>query len=83
MNANEKGKSGFFQRSGCEYVQEWMRMVSEYTEVVANSFGESTEAAAGARRGGETRGRGRMDQHHEAHGRALKRICIYLLRGDV
>src|SRR5258705_17549 len=31
-------KSGFFHRSGCEYLQEWMRMVSEYTEEDANSF---------------------------------------------
>lgn len=33
-------KSGFFHRSGCEYIQEWMRMVSEYTEEDANSFRE-------------------------------------------
>ena len=32
---------------------------------------------------GETRGRGRMDQHHEAHGRAVKRIYIYPLCRDV
>jgi hypothetical protein len=31
---------------------------------------------------GETRGRGRMDQHHEAHGRAVKRIYIYPLCRD-
>jgi hypothetical protein len=27
----------------------------------------------------ETRGRGRMDHHHEAHGRSVKRIYIYPL----
>jgi len=32
---------------------------------------------------GETSGRGRMDQHHEAHGRAVKRICIYPLCRNV
>lgn len=32
---------------------------------------------------GETRGRGRMDQHREAHGRAVKRIYIYPLSRDV
>jgi hypothetical protein len=32
---------------------------------------------------GETRGRGPMDQHHEAHGRAVKRIYIYPLCRDV
>jgi len=32
---------------------------------------------------GETRGRGRMDQHHEAHGRGVKRIYIYPLCRDV
>jgi len=32
---------------------------------------------------GETRGRGRMDQRHEAHGRAVKRIYIYPLCRDV
>ena len=32
---------------------------------------------------GETRGRGRMDQHHEAHGRAVKCIYIYPLCHDV
>ncbi len=32
---------------------------------------------------GETRGRGRMDQHHEAHGRAVKCIYIYPLCRDV
>lgn len=31
---------------------------------------------------GETRGRGRMDDHHEAHGRAVKRIYIYPLCRD-
>jgi hypothetical protein len=31
-------KSGLFHRSGCEYIQEWMRMVSEYTLEDANSF---------------------------------------------
>lgn len=31
---------------------------------------------------GETRGRGRMDQHHEAHGRAVKRIYVYPLCRD-
>ncbi len=33
-------KTGFFHRSGCECIQEWMRMDSEYTEEDANSFGE-------------------------------------------
>jgi len=28
---------------------------------------------------GETRGRGRMDQYHQAHGRAVKRIYVYRL----
>jgi len=28
---------------------------------------------------GETRGRGRMDRNHEAHGRAVKRIFVYPL----
>ncbi|HLN97589.1 MAG TPA: hypothetical protein VK208_03825 [Pyrinomonadaceae bacterium] len=32
---------------------------------------------------GETRGRGRMDQHHEAHWRAVKRIYIYPLCRNV
>jgi hypothetical protein len=32
---------------------------------------------------GETRGRGRMDQHHEAHGRAVKRIYVFPLGRDV
>jgi Domain of unknown function (DUF4338) len=32
---------------------------------------------------GETRGRGRMDQYHEAHGRSVKRIFIYPLCRDV
>lgn len=31
---------------------------------------------------GETRGRGRMDQHHEALGCAVKRIYVYLLWRD-
>jgi hypothetical protein len=31
---------------------------------------------------GETRGRGRMDHHHEAHGRAVKRIYVYPLCPD-
>jgi hypothetical protein len=31
---------------------------------------------------GETRGRGRMDQHREAHGRAVKRIYVYHLCRD-
>ena len=33
-------KSVFFHRSGCEYIQEWMRMVSENTKEDANGFGE-------------------------------------------
>ena len=32
---------------------------------------------------GETRGRGRMDQHHEAHGSAVKRIYVYPLCRNV
>lgn len=32
---------------------------------------------------GETRGRGRMDRNHEAHGRAVKRIYVYPLCRDV
>jgi hypothetical protein len=32
---------------------------------------------------GETRGRGRMDQHHVAHGRSVKRIYVYPLCRDV
>jgi hypothetical protein len=32
---------------------------------------------------GETSGRGRMDQHHETHGRAVKRIYIYPLCRNV
>jgi len=31
---------------------------------------------------GETRGRGRMDQYHQAHGRAVKRIYVYRLCRD-
>jgi Domain of unknown function (DUF4338) len=31
---------------------------------------------------GETRGRGRMDQHHESDGRAVKRIYVYRLCRD-
>jgi hypothetical protein len=31
---------------------------------------------------GVTRGRGRMGQHHEAHGRAVKRIYVYPLSRD-
>jgi hypothetical protein len=31
---------------------------------------------------GETRGRGRMDQHHEARGRAVKQIYVYRLCRD-
>ncbi len=41
------GKSGFFHRSACEYIQEWMRMVSEYTEEDANGFGGGRWAIAG------------------------------------
>lgn len=32
---------------------------------------------------GETRGRGRMDHHHEAHGRSVKQIYVYPLCRDV
>jgi len=32
---------------------------------------------------GATRGRGRMDQHHEAHERAVKRIFVHSLCRDV
>ncbi|HKZ79828.1 MAG TPA: DUF4338 domain-containing protein [Pyrinomonadaceae bacterium] len=32
---------------------------------------------------GETRGRGRMDRSHEAHGRAVKQIFVYPLSRDV
>lgn len=32
---------------------------------------------------GETRGRGRMDQHHKAHGRAVKQIYVYPVCRDV
>jgi hypothetical protein len=32
---------------------------------------------------GKTRGRGRMDQHHEAHGRSVKRIYVYPLCHNV
>lgn len=31
---------------------------------------------------GKTRGRGRMDQHHKADGRAMKRIYVYRLCRD-
>ena len=30
--------SAVFYRSGCEYIQEWMRTISDFIEVVANSF---------------------------------------------
>jgi hypothetical protein len=33
-------KSGIFHRSRCEYIQEWMRLVSEKTEEDATSFDE-------------------------------------------
>ena len=32
-------KSGIFHRSGCDYIQDWMRLVSEYTEEDATGFG--------------------------------------------
>lgn len=32
---------------------------------------------------GDTSGRGRMDRHHEAHGRAVKRVYVYPLYRDV
>jgi hypothetical protein len=32
---------------------------------------------------GETRGRGRTDQYHEAHGRSVKRVYTYPLCHDV
>ncbi len=31
-------KTGILHRRGCEYIQEWMRTVSEYTEDDANGF---------------------------------------------
>ena len=47
MAANERVKSRLFHRSGCEYIQEWMRMVSEYTKEDANSFGEGARPLRG------------------------------------
>jgi hypothetical protein len=41
-------KTGFFHRRGCEYRQEWMRMISEYTEEDANSFNEGARPLRGA-----------------------------------
>jgi hypothetical protein len=33
-------KSEIFHRSGCDYIQEWMRLISENTEEDANGFEE-------------------------------------------
>ena len=52
MAANERVKSGLFHRSGCEYIQEWMRMVSEYTKEDANNFGEGARPLRGSARVG-------------------------------
>lgn len=52
----------------CEF-QKTMRLVSEYTQEDANSF--------------FMRRRGRMDQHLEAHGRAVKLVYIHPLCRDV
>jgi hypothetical protein len=43
-----------------------MRLVLENPKVVANSFARALGPAANRTCLGETRGRGRMDQHHEA-----------------
>lgn len=37
-------RSGFFHRSGCEYIQESMRMISDFTEDDANSFDQAADA---------------------------------------
>ena len=44
MRADE---SGLFHRRRCEYIQEWMRMVSEYTEEDANGFWRGRRVTAG------------------------------------
>jgi hypothetical protein len=51
------------------------------TLVDAQFRGTSYKAANWIYLGG-TRGRGRMDQHHEAHGRAVKQIYVYPLYRD-
>jgi hypothetical protein len=38
-------KLGVFHRSGCEYAQEWVRTISDFTEDDANSFDEGPAAA--------------------------------------
>jgi hypothetical protein len=43
-------------------MQEWVRMLSQYTEEDVNGFAESAVAGGSARRGRQARGRGRMDQ---------------------
>jgi hypothetical protein len=51
--------------------------------LVAPQFRGTSYKAANWTYLGETRGRGRMDHHHEAHGRAVKRIYVYPLCRDV
>jgi hypothetical protein len=50
-----------------------------YTQEDATQFRGTSYQAANWTYLGETRGRGRMDHHHEARGRSLKRIYIYPL----
>jgi hypothetical protein len=40
-------KTGILHRRGCEYIQEWMQTVSEYTEDDANGFFGGGWASAG------------------------------------
>jgi hypothetical protein len=51
--------------------------------LVASQFRGTSYQAANWTYLGETRGRGRMDHHHEAHGRSVKRIYVYPLCRDV
>ena len=50
--------------------------------IVAAQFRGTSYRAANWIYLGETTGRGRIDRHHEAHGRAVKRIYVYQLRRD-
>ena len=47
--SSETVKNGSFHRSGCDWLQKRMRLVSEYTKVVATSL--SGPLGSGSRRG--------------------------------
>ena len=91
-------RKDIFHIRGCDCVQKRMRRVSQSTQVVATSFvwerqdrlkfdgtvpREKIWLDKWRSYLGETRGRGRMDQHHEAHERSVKRIYIYPLCRNV